>query len=187
MNRSPLAEAAAWAAELHRDQTRKGSGAPYVTHVFAVAARVADHGGTETEILAALLHDAVEDVGGDVTGDIERRFGPEVLEIVLGCSDADGPDKGPWRPRKEAFIARLAGATFSVRRVVAADKIHNAESLVRSLRIYGDPLWQHFRGGRDGTLWYYDAVRRALATGWGDPILEELELAVARLERAAGR
>ena len=57
-------EALLYAARLHRDQTRKGTGVPYVTHLLAVAAIVGETGGTENEVVAALLHDAPEDRGG---------------------------------------------------------------------------------------------------------------------------
>ena len=58
-------EALTYAARLHRDQTRKATGIPYVTHLLAVAAIVGENGGTEDEVVAALLHDAPEDQGGE--------------------------------------------------------------------------------------------------------------------------
>jgi hypothetical protein len=53
-----------YASRLHAKQKRKGSDAPYISHLLAVAAIVLEHGGTEKEAMAALLHDAVEDQGG---------------------------------------------------------------------------------------------------------------------------
>jgi GTP pyrophosphokinase len=185
MNEDRLAEALAWATELHRGQTRKGAPVPYVTHLMSVASLVADHGGTEDEVVGALLHDAVEDVGGHLRPEMARRFGEAVVALVDGCSDADGPRKAPWRERKEAFVERLREASPSVRLVVAADKIHNATCLARDLRAEGDAVWGRFRGGRDGTLWYYGAVRDGLAQGWTHPILAELDDALGRLRVAA--
>jgi len=174
-----------WAAELHDGQTRKGSRVPYLFHLLAVAATVADHGGTEDEVVAALLHDAIEDTAEATRATVARRFGENVAAIVSACSDADGEPKPPWRPRKEAFVASLARATPSVRLVVAADKLHNARCTARDLRAEGPAVWERFRGGRDGTLWYYGAVRRALADGWSHPILDELAGAVAELDGLA--
>ena len=176
--------ALAYAASLHREQRRKASGVPYVAHLLGVAAIVLEHGGDEEEAIAALLHDAPEDQGGEaVLSDIQQRFGARVAEIVTGCSDAVGRPKPPWRPRKEAFITRLRVAGPSVHLVVMADKLHNVLSIVRDYRTCGDQVWERFRAGRDGTLWYYRAVVEALRPEGNSTLLfEELEEAVGRLE-----
>ena len=79
-----LQDAVALALELHFDQTRKGTGkVPYITHLFAVASLVGEHGGGEAEVIAALLHDGPEDQGGQATLDRVRvQFGEEVADIV---------------------------------------------------------------------------------------------------------
>ena len=138
-----------------------------------------EHGADEDEAIAAVLHDAIEDQGGQAareeSADDSART---VAAIVDGCSDADTTPKPPWRRRKEAFLARLADATASVRLVTAADKLDNARSLVRAYRKLGESLWTHFRGGRDGTLWYYRARDRhagrassepSWSTNWTEP------------------
>ena len=134
-----LHEALSYAATLHADQQRKASGEPYLAHLLAVAALVMEYGGNEEETIAALLHDAVEDQGGMATlAEIRRRFGPAVAEIVEGCSDTAVAPKPPWRQRKEAYIARLRTRPASVRLVSAADKLHNARSILREYRRQGD-------------------------------------------------
>jgi (p)ppGpp synthase/HD superfamily hydrolase len=179
---SRFSEALSYVAALHAEQRRKVSGEPYLAHLLAVAAIVMEHGGNEDEAIAALLHDAVEDQGGMATlEEIRRRFGRAVAEIVEGCSDAFTKPKPPWRQRKEAHIARLREASASVRLVVAADKLHNAASLVREYRQRGESLWASFHGGRDGTLWYYRAVADALNQAGATPIVEELDRAVEEL------
>jgi len=158
-----FAYALAFAARLHAEQTRKGSDTPYISHLLAVTAIALDHGATENEAIAALMHDAVEDQGGQKTlEEIRRAFGDQVASIVAACSDTDESPKPPWRERKEAFVARLRTEPYSVRPVVAADKLHNVRDVLRSYRIHGDDLWSHFKGGRDGTIWYYGAVVDAL-------------------------
>jgi (p)ppGpp synthase/HD superfamily hydrolase len=153
-----------YASRLHAGQTRKGSDAPYISHLLAVAAIVLEHGGTEKEAIAALLHDAVEDQGGRETHEeIRRRYGKRVAGIVAACSDTDQSPKPPWRARKETYVERLRSEPYSVRLVVAADKLHNARHLLSSYRVQGEDLWSHFKGGREGTLWYYRAVVDALA------------------------
>jgi (p)ppGpp synthase/HD superfamily hydrolase len=177
-------EAFSYAATLHADQQRKASGEPYLAHLLAVAAIVMEYGGSEEEAIAALLHDAVEDQGGAATlTEIRRRFGPTVAEIVDGCSDTAERPKPPWRQRKEAYIARLRGAPGSVRLVSAADKLHNASSIVREQRRQGEAVWRHFRGGRDGTLWYYRAVVETLRQTGSNPLVEELDRVVTELEQ----
>ena len=178
-----LHEALSYAATLHADQQRKASGEPYLAHLLAVAALVMEYGGNEEETIAALLHDAVEDQGGMATlAEIHRRFGPAVAEIVEGCSDTTVAPKPPWRQRKEAYIARLPSATSSVRLVSAADKLHNARSILREYRRQGPSVWRHFRGGRDGTLWYYHTVVATLNQAGVNPLVEELERTVAEME-----
>jgi GTP pyrophosphokinase len=181
-------EAILLASRLHRGQTRKGTDVPYLFHLLAVAAVVAENGGDESQVVAALLHDAIEDAGGaDARNEIRRRFGDDVAAIVDGCTDADTVPKPPWRARKERFIAGLSGASPRVRLVVAADKLHNAEATLRDLRREGPVVWSRFRGGRDGTLWYYTAAVDALARGWSHPLLAQLSTIVAALREEAAK
>jgi GTP pyrophosphokinase len=185
-------DALVYASRLHASQRRKASDVPFVSHLLSVAGLVLEFGGNEDEAIAALLHDAVEDQGGLATREeIRRRFGDEVIAIVNGCTDADRMPKPPWRERKEAAIATARSAGASVRLVIAADKIHNALSVLRELRQIGDEVWQRFRGGRDGSLWYYREMAMALAasdqTG-SDPgnIVRELVRVVGELHDVAG-
>jgi GTP pyrophosphokinase len=179
-----FSQALVYAAALHGDQRRKISGEPYLAHLLGVAAIALEHGADENEAIAALLHDAIEDQGGAaVREEICRRFGQEVTEIVEGCSDADTTPKPPWRQRKEAYVAHLRGASASVRLVSAADKLHNARAILREYRVRGESLWNHFRGRRQGTLWYYRAVVDALRHAGSSPLVEELQRVVCEMEQ----
>ena len=181
-------EALEYAARVHRDQTRKGTRIPYVTHLLAVAAIVGENGGTENEVVAALLHDAPEDQGGEARlEDIRERFGDEVVGIVAGNTDTYEDPKPPWRERKEAYVARIAREPDPVRLVSAADKLHNARSVLADLRSAGDEIWRRFNGGKDGTLWYYRALVEAFGTAGSNPVVEELDRVVGELERLAGK
>src|SRR5918911_197645 len=149
-------EAFLYASQLHAEQTRKGTTIPYIAHLMAVTAIVLENGGNEDEAIAALLHDSIEDQGGEATRqEIRRRFGETVVEIVNGCTDAEVIPKPPWRARKEAYIAHLIHASPSVRLVSAADKLHNARAILADYRVLGESLWKRFNGGKEGTLWYY--------------------------------
>jgi len=152
--------ALALAAEAHEGQNRKGTPIPYITHPVAVAALVARYGGSEDQQIAALLHDVLEDAGEQWAPRIEA-FGPQVLAIVLGCTDGT-PDatgkKAPWRERKEAYLAHLADTQGDTLLVLGCDKLHNLQSIHLDLTEIGPAVFDRFKAGRDGTLWYYDRL-----------------------------
>jgi (p)ppGpp synthase/HD superfamily hydrolase len=179
-------DALGYAARLHREQERKGSGVPYVTHLLAVAAIVGEQSGSEDEVIAALLHDAVEDQGGQPRlEEIRARYGDAVAEIVWGCTDADTIPKPPWRERKEIYVAHLDDASPSIRLVSSADKLHNARSILMDYRVLGPALWDRFTGGREGTLWYYHALADAFLRLSPGPLADELARTVREIERLA--
>lgn len=179
-------QALVYASELHQAQKRKGSEVPYIAHLLAVAGIVLEHGGDEDEAIAALLHDAIEDQGGAAAREeIRRRFGDRVTGIIDGCTDAETIPKPPWRQRKEAYVAHVALADESVRLVSAADKLHNARSILADYRRIGDALWQRFNGRKEGTLWYYRALVDAFKAHGPSPLVEELERTVSELESHA--
>ena len=152
-------EGLVYATRLHNGQNRKGTGIPYVAHLLAVTALVIEWGGDEDMAIAALLHDAVEDQGGIVTlADIHRRFGERVARIVDGCTDSYDQPKPAWKKRKEDYLQKLRGEPGDVRLVSLADKVHNACSILSDLRKVGISALDRFRGGREGTLWYYHSL-----------------------------
>lgn len=181
-----FSEALVFAARLHAAQVRKGGDTPYVSHLLAVAALVLEQGGDEDEAIAALLHDAVEDQGGKPVREvIARCFGERVAEIVDGCTDADTIPKPPWRERKEAYVAHVRHASPSVRLVSAADKVSNARAILADYRQVGEAVWARFKGGREGTLWYYRALIAAFREAGPTPLVDELDRVVTELERLA--
>jgi len=181
-------QALCYATELHREQIRKGSGIPYVGHLLGVASLALDYGADEDEAIAALLHDAIEDQGGAATREeIRRRFGDRVTAIVDGCTDAEVIPKPPWRERKEAHLEHLKVASPSVRLVSAADKLHNALAILRDYRTKGEPLWERFRGGKDGTLWYYRALVQTFDVIGPPALAAELRRTVAEIETLAAK
>lgn len=181
---SRFIEALTYATELHAKQVRKSSGVPYISHLLGVTSIALEYGANEDEAIAALLHDAIEDQGGAATREeIRRRFGDTVTAIVDGCTDAETIPKPPWRQRKEAYIATIPQASPSIILVSAADKLHNARSILKDYRTLGETVWERFKGGRDGTLWYYRVVVEAFIARGKTPLIEELERTVAELEQ----
>lgn len=187
-----FAEAVAYAATAHGDQVRKGTDLPYVSHLLAVAALVLEHGGSELQAVAGVLHDVVEDCGGrQRLDDVRATFGEEVAQLVDDLSDAapaPGQDKAPWPERKQAYLDHLAGlveAGSPAVLVSCCDKLHNAESIVADATDpHGDPgldVFDRFTATPDQTAWYYGQLA---ATYRGADLPARL---VARLDRAVGR
>jgi len=165
---------------------RKGIDVPYISHLMAVAGLVLEHDGDEDQAIAALLHDAVEDRGGPpVLEEIRRRFGEGVAAIVDDCTDAapEGPArKPPWRPRKEAFLASLETMPARSRLVVAADKLHNARTLLTDWRRIGDVVYDRFTPSRSETLWYYRTLAARLQELGPTSLADELARIVTTLD-----
>jgi (p)ppGpp synthase/HD superfamily hydrolase len=184
-----LIQALGVAAQLHAEQWRKGSEVPYLAHLLGTCSIALEYGADEDEAIAALLHDAIEDVepAGDARAAV-AAFGERVLRIVEGCTDTDQHPKPPWRERKQAYIDHLADADASVLLVSAADKLHNARSMNADLRRHGAATWDRFNGGRDGSLWYYRALIDAFRANPAHDaaLVEELDRAVSEMEALAG-
>ena len=181
-----FAEALAYAVEVHATQLRKGTDIPYVSHLLGVCSLVLEDGGSEDEAVAALLHDAAEDAGGQETLDeIERRFGADVAQIVEGLSDTIEDPKPPWRPRKQAYLAHLEDASPSELRVSLADKLHNARATLYDFRAHGDSVWSRFAGRKDGTVWYHGELARAFMKLHPGPLADEYLRTVEQLRKAA--
>ena len=174
------------AATMHAAQTRKGTGIPYLSHLLGTCAIVLEHGGDEDEAIAALLHDAIEDVRP--TEQARRAvadFGARVLAIVEGCTDSDTHPKPPWRERKERYLRHVGQADASILLVAGADKLHNARTILLDLRALGDAVWSRFNAGRDESLWYYRSVVDVMRanTAHRPALVDELDRTVKEIER----
>lgn len=181
--------ATAYALDHHRTQIRKGSGVPYASHLFAVAAIVLEMGGSEDEAIAGLLHDVVEDGGGPTAAaEIRERWGDDVADWVLANSDSTTGSiegKEDWMTRKERYVAGIATKPIEAVRVSIADKLHNSRMIVADGRAAGDELWDRFTADGPQTLWYYEALlaafedRRDELGAGAAGALDQLELTVA--------
>lgn len=177
-------QALVYATRLHAQQIRKATGVPYISHLLSVTALVLEDGGDEDEAIAALLHDAVEDQGGQATrAEIYRLFGERVGSIVDGCTEFDTEIKPPWRDRKQQYLEQLRQGTPSVRRVALADKLHNARTLLQDYRREGEALWSMFSAGKEGMLWFYHSLLGIYREMAPSPMVEELARVVGELEQ----
>jgi GTP pyrophosphokinase len=159
-------EAVGYAAKVHARQTRKGTTIPYISHPIAVSALVIEHGGTEVQAVAALLHDVLEDGGAHHGPEIAARFGQDVLTIVEaltdGVPDAHGA-KPAWRERKEKYLTHLERADIDVVLVSACDKLHNAIAIADDHAVLGDQVFDRFSQPKASTVWYYRELARVIS------------------------
>jgi len=189
--------ALAFAAKHHDRQVRKGTRLPYLTHPANVAIILTRYGRDEQTVVAGILHDVIEDcVREAYTADmLEQRigdkFGTDVLTTVLAVTHRRVDDDGvelAHDERRDDYLARLGTASESARWVCAADKLHNASSILADLHRTIDPdtIWSRFNGGRDATVgWYRRVYDRLIAIGFTGDIMPELEAVVAALEEEA--
>lgn len=186
--------ALAFAAKHHDQQVRKGTRLPYLTHPANVAIILTRYGCDETTVVAAILHDVVEDcVTKDYTREmleerIASKFGEDVLETVLAVTHRNHDDDGnefTSEEKKEDYLDRLSGASDRARWVCAADKLHNANSILTDLKRTSWPenIWSRFKAGKEGTIrWYRAVYDRLAALGFQAPIMAELERTVLAME-----
>jgi len=176
-------EALIYTARLHASQRRKGKDTPYIAHLMAVSALVLEYGGSETQAIAALLHDAAEDQGGRTQlEEIRRRFGDDVARIVADCTDSWTVPKPPWRARKEAYLQHIAALSPDSYLVSLADKVNNANTILQDHYQIGNAVWERFAGGKEGSLWYYRCLVDTFRECWSSPLIDELDRIVTRLE-----
>jgi (p)ppGpp synthase/HD superfamily hydrolase len=184
----------AFAAKHHDRQVRKGTKLPYLTHPANVAMILARYGRDEQTVVAGILHDVVEDCVRDgftremLEQRIGEKFGDGVLNTVLAVTyrrvDDDGVELST-EERREDYLARLATANDAARWVCAADKIHNANSVLSDLRrtVDSNSVWSRFSGGRAASVkWYRDVLNRLEEVGFREPIVDELRATVTALE-----
>jgi (p)ppGpp synthase/HD superfamily hydrolase len=152
-------EALVLASSLHRTQARKASGVPYVAHLLSVASLVLEEGGSEDMAIAALLHDAAEDQGGEeVLSRIGIAFGEEVSRWVRQASDTFELPKPEWETRKRHHLAAIPSADREARLIMLADKVHNARSILGDHARIGPGVWDRFSVPRERTMWYYESL-----------------------------
>ena len=172
-----------YATHVHGGQVRKKTVIPYVAHLLAVSATVLEYGGDEDQAIAGLLHDAVEDQGGEPRlHDIRNRFGERVADMVRSCSDstadtAAGQPKENWQVRKERYLRHLHTIDGDTLLVSLSDKVHNARSILRDLRKeeIGELVWQRFSQPRERTIWYYEELAKTFKDVLPGQLADELE------------
>jgi (p)ppGpp synthase/HD superfamily hydrolase len=185
-----------YARILHIER-RKGTGIPAMAHLLGVASLVMGEAGlsntevTEDMVIAAILHDAVEDHGGAMRlEDIRQNFGPNVARMVEGLSDTlaeDPSSKEDWDQRKRDYIERLRNEPDDVRLISIADKLYNARSIVEDYRVIGPEVWRRFKRGRDLQIWYFETLLDVFKSFGPSRIVDEFQRVVLELKQITAR
>lgn len=160
---------------LHKDQVRKGIvPIPYVSHLFAVTMIIADYTDNEDVIIAALLHDTLEDT--DYTPqELQDDFGGTVREIVEAVTEpeSDQTNKLSWKEKKQHYAKMLRSASQEALMVATADKIHNMRAIVEEY--YDDHVrfMADFGGNLDDRVLMYQDISNAINRSLKNDIIHE--------------
>jgi (p)ppGpp synthase/HD superfamily hydrolase len=157
-----LYDAIELAARAHHHQVRKGTEIPYIVHPLAVASMLIRVNSPEPDVIAALLHDVVEDTPVTIQ-EILSRFGPEVADLVTALSEPD--KKASWEDRKAHTIDYLEKrASDDILIVALADKLDNIRAIRDGLESDGEKFWERFNRPREKQKWYYERLEAAFST-----------------------
>lgn len=139
-------------------QRRKYTNEAYIVHPEAVAGIVSTVAHTKNMLIAALLHDVIEDTNRTYE-DIQAEFGTEVADMVGWLSDVSKLEDGNRAVRKEIDRQHTAKAPADVKTIKLGDLIHNSTSILKHdihfARVYlaeKELLLEVLREG-DATLW----------------------------------
>ncbi len=193
---SRFTSAVDYARHLHIER-RKGTGIPAMAHLLGVASLVMGEAGlsaapvTEDMVIAAILHDVVEDHGGATRlEDIRQNFGENASRMVEGLSYtlAETPNaKDDWDERKHAYIERLRSEHADVRLISVADKLYNARSILEDYRVIGPEVWRRFQRGRDLQIWYFETLLDIFNSFGPSRIADEFERVVIELKQISAQ
>lgn len=169
------------AYDLHQDQRRKCSQAPYFVHILDVARHlIAEPNITEDVIVAGILHDTLEDTPYTAEA-LEQDFGPTVRQLVeFNTEPAKDHHTCPqdkqqtWKQRKQHTLNDAPNATRDQLLVLLADKLANLQSLHNDLILHGDTVWTHFNASKDDTAWYYRELQKTFQSRLSETRMQHL-------------
>lgn len=176
------------ASKAHRDQMRKDTDIPYISHLVAVGMIIGEYTTDEDAVVAGILHDVLEDVRPSIYSEADMRddFGDKITDIVKDVSEdkvAGEPEK-PWIERKKGYLTHLDSlANVEPMIVSTADKIHNLTDMLDEYERVGDELWGKFNASKDDELWFYKSFLEIIQKkGIPEKMKADLESLVNMLE-----
>ncbi len=163
------------ASILHKDQVRKGNvPIPYISHLMAVAIILLDYTNDEDVIIAALLHDTLEDTDYTAT-ELREDFGGKVAEFVEALTEPQDSKKHTysWRERKQLYAKHLRNAPKESLLIAAADKIHNMRAIVEEYYNDHARFLSEFEGSLEDRVLMYQDIANAINRGLENEIIKE--------------
>lgn len=163
------------ASILHKDQLRKGSAPiPYITHLMAVTMIVSDYTEDEDTVIAALLHDTLEDTDYTLE-ELQEDFGGEVRDLVETLTEPQDTEKKKlqWVDRKRAYIKQLKKGSENARIIAAADKLHNMRTIVEEYFDEHDRFVADFGKDVESRALVYQDMSNLLNTHLKNDIIHE--------------
>ena len=180
-----LEEAIIFAVQAHSKQLRKGTNTPYILHPMEAAAIVGSMTDDQDIIIAAILHDTMEDTGISFD-EIATNFGKRVAGLVQSETENKRehlPASETWLSRKQETINRLkAEEDIAVKMLALSDKLSNIRAMYRDHLFLGNKLWERFNQ-KDPEMhaWYYRAVASATAELQKFPAWQEYKMLVEKV------
>ena len=162
-----LNRAIVFAVEKHAGAVRKGTVIPYIVHPLEALAIASSMTDRQEVLVAAVLHDVVEDAGVS-RSELVDRFGERVAELVMAESEdkCEGESKSAsWRKRKEETIVHLRGISdIDVKMIALSDKLSNMRSIYRDYTTIGEDFWNRFnQKDKSQHGWYYSEMADVLS------------------------
>lgn len=174
-------KAVIFAAKAHIDQKRKDpeSITPFIQHPVMVGLILQRAGFDDDVIAAGILHDVLEDTE-HTKEELEKYFNKNIADIVNNVSEQD--KSLPWAERKEQYLEHIKICPPESKAVSAADKIHNIQSIIKSIK-EGVDIWTVFKRGKEIQIGRFKKLLSILRETWKHPLIDELELSINELER----
>jgi len=167
-------KAVIFSSKAHRDQLRKVSGTPYISHPVVVGMTLLKAGFRDELVIAGILHDCLEDTN-TTENEISKEFGPEVLKLVKGVTEPEHHTRS-WQERKQHTIDYMKNAPLDIRRVCCADKLNNLMCDINDFEVLGDKLWERFSTSMQDQIWYYLELAKSFITSYPtEPLFKEFD------------
>lgn len=161
MINTKIQDALVFAAEKHKNQTRKGTDIPYIVHPAECMQILTKLKCSENVIIAGILHDTLEDT--DTTyNELVEKFNKEIADLVMDVSEQDKTLS--WQERKDAYFKHLRNCQLESRYVCFADKLANLRSIYADYLVVGNNVWKKFNADKNCQKWFYTTVYNLLKT-----------------------
>ncbi len=163
------------ASILHQDQLRKGAiPLPFITHLVSVMLILRDYTDDETTLVAALLHDTLEDT--DYTEkELIEDFGEDVAKLVTVLTEPkySGDKKLSWLDTKVEYAKQLKRGPVEAVMIAAADKSHNFRTMIDEYYTDHDQFLRDFGTDLSLRLEAYQHIANAINNRLTDGIVHE--------------